>query len=1217
MSPAARKLEQLTPDEKRELLARLVREQGAEPRRAPLSFAQERFWFLDQLAPGSPFYNQNIALRLDAPYPPALLERALNEIVRRHESLRTVFENVDGQPVQVVLPSLEVTVHVTDLSHLPEAEREAEAFRHATAEARAPFDLAQGPLLRVKLVGLGASDALLLLTLHHIVSDGWSIGVLFREIATLCEAYERNAPSPLPPLALQYADYAVWQREWLRGEVLDTQLAWWRQQLHSLPRLDLPLDHPRPELPSFQGAFHPVELPEHLVIVLRSLGQRDSTTLFMTLLTAFQIVLGRYAGQDDIVVGVPVANRDRAEVEALIGCFVNTLVMRADLSGNPTFREALRRVKESALGAQAHQGVPFEKLVQDLHPERDTSRNPLFQVTFQLFNPPSDVFSQSDFDMHPMLVQRGTANVDLAFDLYEIGDRVGGVIEYSTDIFDASTIERLAAHFIGLLESVAADPEAPLAAHGLLSEDERRRVLDQFNATASRYPLHQRIDQLFFQQVAATPERTALVFEDTAVTYAALAHDVERLAARLTAAGARPGAIVAVSLDRSPDLACALLAVLRTGAAFVALDPSLPAQRLAFLIGDSGASLLLDKESLAALAPETAAADVPVDALTCLMYTSGSTGEPKAVALPHRALVNQLFWMQSRFPIGAADSTLWKYSISFDTALLELFLPLCFGARLVIARPGGQYDPSYLLSLVEQHGITVLDTVPAMLEALIDNPRFRRCSSLRRIFSGGEVLTPELVRRCLDALPVTLHNMYGPAEATITATCHDCARDGDTVPIGKPIANLRAYVLDQTGQPAAIGARGQLYLAGDGLALGYWRRPDVTAEHFIPDPFGDSPAVMYRTGDLARWREDGELEFLGRADAQIKLRGFRIEPGEIEARLKQFGGVRDAAVLLDATPADAAGDTDALLQRLAALDPVTAASLLAEVDETADDEAEFHAQRGMLMIRKQPAFDLLLKLHDPHFVRPPRESQRNWLLQRLLDECSDDLSAIDASCRRFVAGSERPAIEQEWSAGAAQYDASRLVIEGQQVMQAWERPLMSALAEIATESHGDVLEVGFGMAISATEIQHRGARSHTIVECNREVIAEFEKWRARYPGRDIRLVAGLWQSVAPSLGRFDAILFDTYPVSEEEFNRTVIESTTFAEPFMPVAASLLREGGVFTYYTNEIDSFSRRHQRLLLRHFRSLTISVVRGLAPPRDCQYWWADSMAVVKAVK
>ena len=1217
MSTAAPKLEQLTPEEKRELLARLVRQKQAEPKRVPLSFAQERLWFLDQLAPGSAFYNQNLALRMDAPYPPAILERALNEIVRRHESLRTIFENADGQPVQVILPDLELKVDAIDLSHLPEAEREAEASRLATEEARASFDLAQGPPLRAKLITLGASDALLLLTLHHIVSDGWSIGVLFGEIAALCEAGGQNGPSPLPPLTLQYSDYAAWQRDWMRGDVLDKELAWWRNQLHSLPRLDLPLDHPRPELASFQGAFHPLELPEELTIMLRALGQRDGATLFMTLLTAFQIVLARYSGQDDVVVGVPVANRNRAEVEHLIGFFVNTLVMRADLSGNPTFREALRRVKESTLGAQAHQDVPFEKLVQELHPERDTSRNPLFQVTFQLFSSPSAIYPQPSSNMRPMLVQRGTSNVDLALDLDETGDFVGGVIEYSTDLFDASTIERLAERFIRLLESVAADPEASLAAHCLLGDEERRCVLHRFNATAIGYPLHQRIDQLFFQQAAATPERTALVFEDTALTYAALARDVERLAARLTAAGAGPASMVAVSLERSPDLACALLAVLRTGAAFVALDPSLPASRIAFLIGDSGAMLLLEKESLTPIAPAAPPADAPADSLACLIYTSGSTGTPKAVALSHRGLVNQLYWMQSRFPIGAPDSTLWKYSISFDAALLELFLPLCFGARLVIARPGGQYDPSYLLSLVEQHGITLLDTVPAMLEALIDNPRFRRCSSLRRILSGGEVLTPELARRCLDALPAALHNVYGPAETTITATCHDCSRDGETVPIGKPIANMRAYVLDGAGQPAAIGARGQLYLAGDGLALGYWRRPEMTSEHFVPNPFDDSRAPMYRTGDLARWREDGTLEFLGRADSQIKLRGFRIETSEIEARLKELDGVRDSAVVLDAISADGAGDPDALLQRLESLDPATAASLLAEVEETPGAEAEFYAQRDQLMIHKQPAFDLLLKLRDPNFIRPPRASQRNWLLQRSLDEFSDDLAAIDESCRRFVPGSERPAIQREWSAGAARYDVAQLVIEGQQVMQAWERPLMSALAEIATESHGDVLEVGFGMAISATEIQLRGARSHTIVECNHDVIAEFEKWRTRYPGREIRLVAGLWQDATPSLGSFDAILFDTYPMSEDEFNKAAIESITFAEPFIPVAASLLREGGVFTYYTNEIDSFSRRHQRLLLRHFRSLTISVVRGLEPPPDCHYWWADSMAVIKAVK
>ncbi|HET9766605.1 MAG TPA: amino acid adenylation domain-containing protein, partial [Thermoanaerobaculia bacterium] len=747
------------------------------------------------------------------------------------------------------------------------------------------------------------------------------------------------------------------------------------------------------------------------------------------------------------------------------------------------------------------------------------------------------------------------------------------------------------------------------------------------------------IEELVLDTARRTPDAPALIFEDQTIAYGELAARVQRLAGRLVAAGAAEHQVVAVCLERSPDLVVALLAVLAAGAGFLALDPALPRERLQLLLDDAGASLLVTHSALAEHVPaapsclfvdrdhEQAGGPPSVrrtgdaEDLACLIYTSGSTGVPKGVAIPHRALVNQVCWMRSRYPLAPSDRTLFKYSISFDAALVEMLYPLVSGACIVIARNGGQLDAGYLTALIDAHGIALLDLTPSLLAVLLDDQRFVRCRSLRWVLCGGEQLPADLAARCRRLLPASLHNVYGPAEATVTSASFDCLTELDelpTVPIGRPIANMRAYVLDASLEPLPPGIRGDLYLAGDGLSLGYWRRDDLTAERFVPDPFRGAGSKMYRTGDVARWRADGNLEFLGRADAQIKLRGFRIEPGEIEACFRRHPAVRDAVVTLEAGPAARAPHAaEALAQALASLPSAAAEGLLAEAETLDDEEATFLSQPGPPMIHKHRAFDLMLRLREEDFLRHPGDAQRNWILNRALDECGDDLEHLDEVSRRFVAGSERPTIDGDLAGSAAVYDAERLVINGQQVMDAWERPLMAALADAATATHGDVLEVGFGMGISATDIQARGVRSHTVIECNEDVIRTFERWRSRYPGRDIRLVKGLWQEVAAGCGPFDAILFDTYPLNEDEFNEAVVESVTFAAAFVPVAASLLREGGVFTYYTNEIDTFSRRHQRLLLRHFRSLTLSVVRGLQPPDDCHYWWADSMVVVSATK
>jgi len=919
VSDGPQSVQNLSAEQKRALLAELLKKNTAQKTKAfPLSFAQQRLWFLDQLAPGSPFYNQNLAMRLPMPIDVGAFERALNEIVRRHEVLRTTFKTVDGQPLQVIVPALDVPLRLVDLTKLPEEEREAEVMRLATEEAAKPFDLTTGPLVRTALLQLGAGEHAFLLTVHHIISDGWSLTVFFKELTAIYAAFREKKPSPLPELPIQYADFALWQRQWLQGPVLEKQLAYWKRQLADLPALRLPTDRPRPATPSFKGAFEVTSVSPELAAALRALSQREGATLFMTMLAAFKILLHRHTGQDDIVLGLPIANRNRAELEGLIGFFVNTLVMRTDLSGNPTFREALRRVKEVTLEADAHQDLPFEKLVEEVHPERDLSRNPLFQVTFQLFSAPLTGDQVAGTLPEAIPIQKGTSNVDLAFDLFDSLGTVAGPLEYSTDLFDAATISRMLAHYQELLQDIVKNPDRRISDLQMFSPEEGQQLLVDWNATGVEYPRRKRIHELFELQVERTPENIAVEFEGDRLTYRELNRRANQLAHHLRRLGVRRASLVGVCLERSAEMIVAVLGVLKAGSAYLPLDAGYPQERLAFMLADSGAPVLLVQSKLLERIPPVKARVLCLDAdrgmiarsdgsnpksagvsddLAYVIYTSGSTGRPKGVMVSHRALVNHMHWLHSAFPLTETDSMPQKYSLSFDVAALEIFVPLLAGACVVVARPGGHLDSSYLARLISERKITIIDLVPSMLEMLLDRPEFAECKHLRRIICGGEVLSPELAERCLAMLPVELINMYGPTEATISATFHILSGSwtGGPVPIGRPIANTRVYVLDKYGKPVPVGVYGELHICGDGLAKGYHNRPELTAERFVANPFGGGR--MYKTGDLVRYLPEGSLEFSGRIDQQVKIRGFRIELGEIEYALAKHPSVQSCAVV--------------------------------------------------------------------------------------------------------------------------------------------------------------------------------------------------------------------------------------------------------------------------------------------------------------------------------
>ncbi|HEY0016596.1 MAG TPA: amino acid adenylation domain-containing protein [Longimicrobium sp.] len=903
---------------------------GAEggTRTARLSFAQERLWFLDRLSPGSAAYTIPLALRLTGDLNEGALRRALREIVDRHESLRTTFGEDGGEPRQRIAPAVPCAVPLRDLSRLDVGERDAALHEAIARQARSPFDLERGPLFRMELLRTAADEHVLLVTIHHVVTDGWSMGVFFREMAALYDAFVRGRPSPLPPLPLQYADFAAWQRERLAGPLLERETAYWRAQLAGAPTLlELPTDRPRPAVQSFRGAMLRFAVPPELGRELRALGRREGATLFMVLLAALKVLLSRYAGQDDVVVGSPTAGRTREEAEGMIGFFTNTLALRTDLSGDPSFRALLHRVRDTALEAYAHPELPFEKLVAELGIERTLSHNPLFQAIFTVQGASWKPVQLAGLLVESIPTDRASTIADLWLSVTEDGDRLAGILEYATDLWEPATAGRMLGHLRVLLEAVAADPERRLSALPLMREAERREVVAACNDTRRAYPPYATVHEAIERQAARTPDAVALVSGGARLSYAGLNRRANRLAHHLRARGVGPETRVGLCLERGVEMVEGLLAVLKAGGAYLPLDPEYPAERLAFMLQDAGVRLVLtDGRGAAGLAQhgvEALRLDGPARpwaggpeenppaaagprALAYVIYTSGSTGRPKGVQVEHASIHNRIQWMQEEYGLGADDVVLQKTPYTFDVSVWEFLWPLSVGARLVMAEPDGHRNPAYLVDVIERERVTTLHFVPSMLRVFLDEPGLRRTRSLRRLFSSGEALSAGLVAGVAQKLAgCRAHNLYGPTEAAVDVSYWDCtaAPDRDPVPIGRPVANTQLYVLDPRGEPVPAGVPGELLIGGVQVARGYLGRPGLTAERFVPDPFGGEPgARLYRTGDRVRRAADGTLEYIGRTDFQVKVRGFRIEPGEIETALLQQPDVGEAVVV--ARPAE-------------------------------------------------------------------------------------------------------------------------------------------------------------------------------------------------------------------------------------------------------------------------------------------------------------------------
>jgi amino acid adenylation domain-containing protein len=893
------------------------------PTHIPLSYSQERLWFLDRLE-GTLAYHIPAVLRLKGALDIAALENALQTIINRHEVLRTVIREEKGQPYQLILPENSWQL---DVRQVAPYKKDARAQQFLISSLfQVPFDLSVAHMLRAHLLVLDQEEYILQFTLHHIASDGWSTGIIVAELIALYNAYVAGASAELPPLQIQYADYAIWQRKYLSGETLASQLLYWENKLAGVAPLQLPTDYKRPAIQPVRGDSREFTFSKKLSDQLKALSQQQGATLFMTLLAAFKVLLYRYSGQEDICIGSPVAGRTQQELEGLVGFFINTLALRSDLHGNPSFTALLQQVKETTLSAYEHQEVPFEKIVEKVMKVRDLSRTPLFQVMFVMQNlPGSPALRLGDAQLSEEAIEHSTAQLDLSVSIQEDADGLSGGIVYCADLFDAATIDRMMLHFEQLLESIVAAPATAISELAILAPAETQQLLTAFNDTHRAYPKDKTLIDLFAAQVKRTPEAVALVFENQQLTYRELDDRSNQLAHYLIGKGVRAETLVPVCLERSFEMLVGIWGILKAGGAYVPVDPEYPADRIRFMLSDINADLVLTTathirllEGIAGnkniIALDTQWADIskepisPVKTvvqpqqLAYVIYTSGSTGTPKGAMNEHRGVVNRLLWAQEYFALDSHDVVLQKTTFCFDVSVWELLWPSLVGAKLVLASPGGQKEVGYLKNIIAQHSITTLHFVPSMLDIFLENVTAGECTGLHTVICSGEALRPPQVLAFREKLPgAELYNLYGPTEAAIDVTYWHAARNNDDikmVPIGKPVANTQLYVLDKSGNPVPLGGAGELHIGGVQVARGYLNRPELTAEKFVADTFHpEAGSRLYKTGDLVRWLPDGNLEYLGRIDDQVKIRGYRIELGEIENVLQGCEGVSQAVVV--------------------------------------------------------------------------------------------------------------------------------------------------------------------------------------------------------------------------------------------------------------------------------------------------------------------------------
>ncbi len=889
----------------------------------PASFGQQRLWFLDQVVPGTAAYNLARVFRLAGSLDVTALTQALQTIVSRHESLRTIFIPREAEVRQVVLSTLEFDLPVLVITDLPAAQREQTALRLASEEAREPFELSRGPLLRAKLYRLGSADHILVLVFHHIIVDGWSMNLLFHEMGELYAGFVADRSPQLPELNLQYSDYSRWQRASATNDVFAGDLDYWKDKLRGAETvLQLPTDHPRPVVSSGRGKSIHFDLSPEANKRLKALAQSENATLFMALLSVFQVLLGRYTLQDNVLIGSPTAGRNDVELEKLIGFFVNTLVLRADLDADSSFRQVLRQARANTLEALAHQNTPFEKLVEALEPDRNLNRNPLFQAMFVLHNAPHMKVELPGLVMQEIEFESGIAKFDLTLEVIDFGN-LHCTLEYNSDLYEEDTIQRMAGHFAKLIETAVDSPDKKLSQFSLLTSAEVE-LFAKWNNTGNEYPRELCVHTVFEEQVAHTPDKIAIIDQTNRLSYRELNDLANRLARRLIDKGIKPGSLVGVSLNRSIEMVIALLGTLKAAAAYVPLDPAYPEQRLDFMVKDSQVNvvvitsefaelwgkhevdtLIFNTENLSAGSEDTSNLSLPVSAEDCMyvIYTSGSTGRPKGVEGTHRASMNRFSWMWGRYPFVDGEVCCQKTFLGFVDSIWEIFGPLLQGVPSVILPDEALIDPAQMVQLLSEYEVSRIVLVPSLLRVLLEgvDEIQNRLPKLRLWTCSGEVLPTELADRFSEALPdATLLNVYGSSEVAADVTWHEIAKNRNgPVPIGRPITNVQIFIVDRHLNQVPVGVPGEIYAGGDCVAVGYLKRPELTSERFIVHHFEREGSVrLFKTGDLGRFLSNGEIEYLGRTDNQVKIRGIRVELGEIEAVLASQPMVRDAVAVL-------------------------------------------------------------------------------------------------------------------------------------------------------------------------------------------------------------------------------------------------------------------------------------------------------------------------------
>lgn len=1200
------------------------------PRRPPdspmlASPGQARIWLLHHLDESSPGYNITSSFRLKSAVDLATLEWSLNQVVSRHEILRSIYHLEDSKIVQTVLDGTYIRIEN------PMFEDESDLLDAAHEFAQTPFNLKTGPLLKVSLFSKNPANHLLVLTIHDLIFDKWSLKIFWKELSEFYVAKKNERSADLPKLEIQFSDFAHWQRDWLKSGEETKQINYWKQKLSDPPNpIRFTTDYPFSDNITDKGKLQRSLITESTTSKLRDLATKEGCSLFMVLLLGFNILLRRYSNDKDILISSPVANRRKKETADLIGFFLNTIILRLQLDEGQSIIEALSTVKKTSLEALENQDVPLDSIVEAIKPKRVPGRLPLLQTMF-IFQREDEGTPQlhlADCDIEPTFIETHTSKFELSLFVAESGKKLETIIEYRTDLFSEETIKELLDRYATLMENLATNPTQTLRELSILSEVERAQLSvfqkGKFLDLENELQLFEQIDRHSIEN----PTAIAVSMGESEITFADLTEQSNKIAARILDCGIERSRPVALYLDKSPAAINGLLGILKSGHAYLPVDPSYPDDRIQFIAGDADIGLVLTTKNLETTKhfPDitTINIDTHSDNLSdysqqslkgsdkaYIIYTSGTSGCPKGVVVSHENLRHST---SSRIDFYGKlpPKSLLIPSLSFDSSIATIFWTLATGGELVIPTSDELQNPDFLYQLVRKRKVSTILCVPTFYESLLQWD-FENLKSLNTCIVAGESCPPRLVEKHFQKLNhAELYNEYGPTETSVWASVHKCEpqeSERAIIPIGKPIANCEIRILTPDLLPVPRLHSGEIFIGGKGVSLGYLNRDELNKSKFL---MLDQTEMFYRTGDLGRWNDEGEIEFLGRNDNQVKIRGYRIELEEVENVLTEHPNIKTAAAVASPLLDDIVLDDSTISRIIEEVGESKLQEIVKQIENSnTDDQTVLSSPEHDSRIVSRDKFRLVLEPKNSDFISPPRKAQRDWLIRQAMEEISDDLEHLDQIAKRFVAGKNH-------KLDSDLVDISNASLSVDEIMEDWQVPLMKEMARCATENRGDILEVGFGRGVSSEFIQDHDVRSHTIIEMNDACIENhFDPWKKRHPEKDIRLHHARWQDVEKDLGLFDGILFHAFPMNEAEFVEYVLKSVTFAEHSFPSMSAHLKSGGKFTYLTTEIDSFSRRHQRLLFKYFSEISLKVVPVNVPQDTGDTWWAESMVVVKAIK